>query len=139
VRLRGRRILRGTLVALGANAVALVVASTALPGFDLSVLDFPIVLVVFTLLALLVRPIVRSLIREYVPALAIVGSLVAAFVVLVIADLVLRGLSIHGLGTWVVATLLIWGVGILTSLALGAYVAKRVLPDGPGPGPGAPK
>jgi len=139
VRLRGRRILRGTLVALGANAVALVVASTALPGFDLSVLDFPIVLVAFTLLALFVRPVVRSVIREYVPALAIVGSLVAAFVVLAIADLFLRGLSIHGVRTWVVATLLIWGVGILTSLALGAYVAKRVLPDGPDSGPGPRK
>jgi hypothetical protein len=133
VRFRGRRILRGTLVALGANAVALVVAWAALPGFDLSVLDFPIVLVAFTLLALFVRPIVRSVIREYVPALAIVGSLLAAFIVLVIADIFLRGLSIHGIGTWIVSTLLIWGVGILTSLALGAYVAKRVLPDDHGP------
>ena len=67
------------------------------------------------------------------PFLAIVGSLIAAFIVLVIADLLLRGLSIHGVKTWLVATLLIWGVGILTSLALGAYIAKSVLPDGPGP------
>jgi Mycobacterial 4 TMS phage holin, superfamily IV len=133
VRLRGRRILRGTLVALGANAAALLVASTALSGFHLSVGDFGIVLVAFTLLALFVRPVVNAVVRTYAPFLAIVGSLIAAFIVLVIADLLLRGLTIHGLKTWVVATLLIWGVGILTSLALGAYIAKSVLPDGPGP------
>jgi hypothetical protein len=133
VRLRGRRILRGTLVALGANPVALIVASTALAGFHLSAVDFPIVLVAFTLLALFVRPVVKAVVRTYAPFLAIAGSLIAAFIVLVVADLVLKGLSIHGLKTWIVATLLIWGVGILTSLALGAYVAKSVLPDGPGP------
>lgn len=132
MRLRGRRILRGTLVALGANAAALLVASTALSGFHLSVGDFGIVLVAFTLLALFVRPVVTAVVRTYAPFLAIVGSLIAAFIVLVIADLLLRGLSIHGLKTWVVATLLIWGVGILTSLALGAYIAKSVLPDGAG-------
>ena len=133
MRLRGRRILRGTLVALGANAAALLVASTALSGFHLSVGDFGIVLVAFTLLALFVRPVVKAVVRTYAPFLAIVGSLIAAFIVLVIADLLLRGLSIHGVKTWLVATLLIWGVGILTSLALGAYIAKSVLPDGPGP------
>ncbi len=132
MRLRGRRILRGTLVALGANAAALLVASTALSGFHLSVGDFGIVLVAFTLLALFVRPVVTAVVRTYAPFLAIVGSLIAAFIVLLIADLLLRGLSIHGIKTWLVATLLIWGVGILTSLALGAYIARSVLPDEPG-------
>jgi uncharacterized membrane protein YvlD (DUF360 family) len=131
VRLRGRRILRGTLVALGANAVALLVASTALSGFHLSAGDFLIVLAAFTLLALFVRPVVKTVVRTYAPFFAIVGSLVAAFIVLLIADLLLRGLSIHGVKTWLVATLLIWGVGILTSVALGAYIAKSGPPEGP--------
>ena len=130
MRLRGRRILRGTIVALGANAAALLVASAALSGFHLSLVDFPIVLIVFTLLALFVRPVVRAVVREYVPVFTVAASLVAAFVVLVIADLVLRGLSINGLKTWIVATLLIWVVGILTSLALGAYVARTLMRDG---------
>lgn len=57
-------------------------------------------------------------------------SLIATFAALVITDIVSNGVSISGVGTWVLATVIVWAasliaVFILPFLGLRKYIQER--------------
>jgi len=116
VRTLGTRI----VVALVANAVALIAAAALLDRVSVREIWFPLLVVVFSLISLLVTPLVSSVVRENAPALASVAGLIATFVALVVTDVVSDSLQIEGLLTWVLATVIVW----LATLVV-QYLAPR--------------
>jgi uncharacterized membrane protein YvlD (DUF360 family) len=123
------RLLVRLLVGLATAAVALLVAAALLDGLRIDIVAFPVVVVVFTVVGALARPLIESTIEEYVQLLASFVGLVAAFVTLLITDLVTARLEVEGLTTWLVAPAVLWVSGIAADLMLGRWLARRLLGD----------
>lgn len=95
-------------LALVANAVALIVAASLLPRFDIDATAFVVALVVFTAASIVVRPLVASLVERHARSFAGVASLISAYVILLVTDLLSDGIQIEGVGTWILATVIVW-------------------------------
>ena len=120
------RFVAWIVVGLVTNAVALLIAATFVDGFDIDTLAFPIVVIAFSLIGAIVQPVVESVIRRHVGLLSMAVGLVAAFVTLLITDLVSSGLDITGVSAWVFGSLIVWGAGILTALIVGKWLFNKI-------------
>jgi putative membrane protein len=113
------RLLVRTAIALGANAVGLIVAASVLDGMSLDVTGFIVALVIFTVAFALLQPFLVSWLRRASPSVLGGVALLATLISLIVTDLVSDGLSIEGIGTWLGATVIVW---------LGAVLAAFILP-----------
>ena len=112
-----------TLIAVVSNAVGLIVAAAVLDGMHMSIGSFVLDIIIFTVVTALLQPFVAAQFRR----LAIFAGLIAIFVALVVTDLVSDGMTINGLSTWIWATLIIWGVALITAFILPFLGLKKFL------------
>ena len=122
-------MLRRWGIRIGTSLVAiaggLVISSAALSDFNINAgglveatLLFWLVHIVVSFLAL------RVLIRQPSVAMAGLLALASTIVALVIVALIVPGLHVHGAGTFVVATLIIW-----VTTVIGDVVARSLIRD----------
>jgi hypothetical protein len=106
-------------------AVGLVVSGAVLSKFSLDVTAVVEASLLFWLVHIVVQLIgLRVLVRQ--PSIALAGllALASTIVALIIVNAIVSGLSIHGIETYVLATLIIW----LTTSA-GDIVGRRMIRD----------
>lgn len=109
---------------LAASAIGLLVASLVFDKFEISAVSFPIVVVVFTVVALLVRPLTRMVFRRKAGRAYFTATLAATFLTLLIADLLSDGLQIEGAGTWILSTLIVWGTTAAADLVFDRSILR---------------
>jgi hypothetical protein len=106
-------------------AVGIVVASAALSDLSLSATALVETTVIFWLIHIAVQFLaLRILVRQ--PSVALAGLLAVAstIVSLIIVDLIVPGLRIHGASTYLFATLIIW-----VATALADMIGTRMIRD----------
>jgi uncharacterized membrane protein YvlD (DUF360 family) len=114
-------------LSVGANAVALLVAAAVLDDFSIDATGFVVAVIIFSLLSLILRPILVWTVAKWArPLLGVIG-LVATFVILLVTDLVSDGIDIEGASTWILATVIVWLGGFLFEL-FGARLALLIMP-----------
>lgn len=118
------RILIRAAIFLATAALGLVVTALILDDFRLSLYGFLTAIVVFALAQGLLSPFIFKMTRRYASALIGGVGLVSTFVALLIASLFPGGLTIAGVGTWVVATLVVWLITALGAWLLPLLVLK---------------
>ena len=120
-----KRMLVRVALFLGSVAVALLVAWLLLGAdFRVTVLGFLTAVIVFSVAQVAVSPVVDKLARRYAePLLGGVG-LISTFIALLVATLLSGGLRIHGVSTWIAATLIVWLVTALAPLVVPRLLAK---------------
>ena len=121
------RLVAVAVVSLVANAVGLVVAALVLDDMALDTVGFVIAVLIFTGVAVLIEPLIRQMALKSAPALLGSSALVATLISLVVTAAISDGLSISGLGTWVLATVIVWAVALAARLLLPLIVFKEVL------------
>ena len=129
------RFVLTAIAQLIANAVALLVANYFLDDMELSASGFLTAVVIFTIAEVLFLPWFRQMAMTKARALAGSTALAAALAALLVTDFVSDGLEIDGLSTWVVATIIVWGASLVTTLLLPIFVFKSLREerrDGPG-------
>ncbi|MFN8123420.1 MAG: hypothetical protein U0237_13415 [Thermoleophilia bacterium] len=109
---------------LASSAVALLVAALIFDRFTISALGFPIVVIIFTLVSLVAKPLTESLVRQHAREIYWATGLIATWVTLLVTDLVSDGIQIEGIGTWVFSTVIVW-VSVI-----GANAVADALGDG---------
>ena len=102
------RFFAQTAMSLLANALALLAASIFLSGFTINGLAFVVAVCIFTASTVILEPLITKIARQNAPYLLGGIALVTTFVGLLVTTLVTDGLSITGIATWVMATLIIW-------------------------------
>lgn len=102
-----------------ANAIGLILANILLPGFTISFLGIVIVTLVFTVVSVLLLPIIRKVSEKKLPELLGGLSLVVTFAGLLITELLVSDFTIGGIANLLAATLIVW---------LGALIAGVLLP-----------
>lgn len=124
------RFLASACLHLLANAAGLLIAAALLgPEFKIDTLAFLTVTVIFTLVEVVAGPLLVSISIKNVPALTGGVALVTTFVGLLIADLVSDGLTIEGVTTWVLASLIVWAGALIAGLVLPLFLFKKVLEE----------
>ena len=121
------RLFFRVLVSVIANAIGLVVAALVLDDMSLSGSAFLLALLIFTAVEFLVHPALQRAAIRHSDAIAGGTALVAVLIALIVTDLVSDGLRISGLLTWLLATVIVWGVVLLVGVLLPATLFKRWL------------
>ena len=120
------RFLARMALSLLENALALVVASILLTGFTINGMAFLVAVCIFAVSTVVLEPLIAKIAQQSAPYLLGVIALVTTFVGLLVTTLVTDGLSITGIGTWVIATLIVWVATIVASVVLPRLLFKEV-------------
>ncbi len=119
------RTLIRLVLTLAGSALGLWLAAILLDGVRLSGTAFIIAVVLFTVFAAILQPLVTKLTREHAEALRGGSALITTFVALVLTALISDGLTIDGIGTWILATVIVW----LTTMIAGVVLPRLFLDD----------
>ena len=114
-------------LSLLANALALLVASVLLTGFAINGLAFVVAVCIFTASTTILEPLITKIATQNAPYLLGGIALVTTFVGLLVTTIITDGLSIMGIGTWGMATLITWLATVVGSLILPRFLFKEVL------------
>jgi uncharacterized membrane protein YvlD (DUF360 family) len=123
------RLLLRTVLALLGNALGLWVASLVLDDMSISGAAFVIAVVIFTVLTVVLQPLITKIAVQNAPALQGSSALVTTFLGLLITELVSDGLTIDGALTWVLATVIVWLGALLAGVLLPLFLFKKHLAD----------
>jgi uncharacterized membrane protein YvlD (DUF360 family) len=121
------RFLVRTAVMLLANAVGLLVAALILDGMNVDATSFIEAVVIFTVVFALMTPFTANQLRKRQSAALGGVALIATLISLIITDLISDGFSIAGIGTWVVAAVIVWAASLLAAFILPYLGLKKYL------------
>ncbi len=119
------RFLLRVAVFLGSSAIGLSVAVWLVPGVSSSALGFITAVAIFTVAQAILSPLFLKMANRYASAFLGGIGLVSTFVALLLASLPSDGLSIHGTGSWIVATVVVWLVTALATVILPVLLPKQ--------------
>ena len=113
-----RRTVISFALLLAANAIGLIVAAALLDKMVLDFSAFIFALIIFTVIEAIATPGVGKLAEAKAPAISSGVALIATYVALLVTDVLSDGLDIEGVGTWILATLIVWVCTMLATLVL---------------------
>ncbi|MFN3866332.1 MAG: phage holin family protein [Demequina sp.] len=119
------RFLVRLLIFLASAALGLWVASLLLEGFEITITGFITAVVIFAVAQSVLSPFILKMSMRYATALTGGVGLLSTFVALLIATWVGDGLSITGVSTWVIGTLVVWLVTAIATLLLPLWWLKE--------------
>jgi len=125
------RSLVRTLILFVANAVGLLVAAVVLDDMSMDVQGFLIDVVIFTIVVALMSPFLDSSFRRGRAGSSALGgvALIATLIALVVADLLSDGLSISGVGTYLLAAVIVWAASLIAAFILPFLGLKKFLSE----------
>jgi len=121
------RLLAAVVLRLLANAAGLLIAAAVLDGFRVTATAFVWVVILFTLIEVVLDPLVLKISIQYAPVLRGGVALVTTLVGLIVVTIVSDGLQISGMTAWVVGTLIVWLGGVLAALLLPLFLFKKTM------------
>lgn len=120
------RLVLSILLQLIANAIGIVVAAAILENMSLDASGFFIGVGVFTLISIIVSPMLRQAAITRSPALLGSTALIVSLLALIGTVIVTDGMRIDGLSTWVLAAIIVWFAGLLATFLLPFVIFKRL-------------
>jgi uncharacterized membrane protein YvlD (DUF360 family) len=117
-------LIRIGLTLLG-NALGLWLVSLLVDGVALSGSALVLAVLIFSVLVLVIQPIVGRLAEKYADSVRGLSSLVTTFIALVLTSLLSDGFDVDGVGTWIVATLLVWVITLAAGVLLPRFLLDR--------------
>jgi hypothetical protein len=114
------RYVKSAVIYLLCNGAGLLLATLVLTGFRISWGAFVFAVILMSAALALIAPLARKMAETRAPQLLGGIALVAIFLSLVVTSLVIPGVQIAGLGSWIGGTVLVW---------LGSLVASFLLPS----------
>ena len=119
------RFLLRIAIFLGTSALGLLVAAWLVPGVSVSAWGFVAAVVIFAVAQGVLSPFFLKMANRYASAFLGGIGLVSTLVALVLASVFTRGLSISGIGSWIAATVVVWLVTAVATVALPALFLKK--------------
>jgi low temperature requirement protein LtrA len=114
------RHVKAGLLYLLCTGAGLLLATLLLTGFRIAWTAFIVAVVLMSVLLAVIAPIARRVAEKRAPQLLGGIALVAIFLSLFVTSVVMPGVQISGVGTWIGGTVLVW---------IGSLVASFLLPS----------
>ncbi len=124
-----RNTLISALVYILANAIGLLLAAVLLPGFKIGITAFIFATLLFSIIEVVLKPLILKLSRKSLPALEGGIALVTTFLGLFITSISLTGMQIGGISNWLAATLLVWLGALIAAVVLPRYIFNAAEPS----------
>ncbi len=121
------RWLVSAAVHLAANAIGLLIAAAVLEGMSIDGIAFVIAVIIFTVVEVIMQPFFTKMAMNSAKALQGGTVLLTTLFGLIVTNLISDGLTIRGLSTWLLATLIVWIGAVIASLLLPVLIAKRAV------------
>ena len=122
------RMLTSAVIYILANAVALFVTSLVLgASFILTFKGFVVATLLLSVVEALAGPLITRMSERRFPALSGSVALITTFVGLWITTVAVGGMEIHGLSTWLLATILVWAIALIASFFIAKYLIKQAV------------
>jgi uncharacterized membrane protein YvlD (DUF360 family) len=109
------------------NALGLFAASLLLDGFTIDGVSFFVAVAIFSLSITVLGPLILKIALTNASYLVGGIALVTTFIGLVLTNVLSSGISITGVSTWFLATLIVWVFSIIGSLLLPLVLFKKTL------------
>jgi hypothetical protein len=106
------------------TAIGLLVAKLVLDDMSIDATAFLVVVVIVAVLQAVLAPFIARTTARNAPALLGAAGLISTFIALVIANVVVEGLTIKGVTTWILATLIVWLVTMIAAFLLPVILVK---------------
>lgn len=123
------RFLVRTLVLLIANAIGLLVAAAVLDDMEVNAQGFIIAVAIFTVVVALMTPFLASALRKAGSAALGGVALIATLVSLAVTDWISDGFTINGIGTFVIAAVIVWVASLLAAFILPYLGLKKYMSE----------
>jgi uncharacterized membrane protein YvlD (DUF360 family) len=121
------RLLISAVLYLVANAIGLLVADALLDDMSVDAGAFVVAVVIFTVVEVVIQPLVTQIGVRHSRGLLGSSALIASLIGLVVTVAVSDGLSISGVLTWVLATVIVWAAALVAGLVLPAIFVKKAV------------
>ena len=121
-----RMLIRFVLSCAG-SAIGLWVGSLILDGMSVDGMSFFIAALIFTISTAILQPFITKMALKNADFLMGGTALVTTLVGLIITDLLSDGMSIDGLSTWLLATLIVWLCTVLAAVILPMIFLKKTV------------
>ncbi len=119
------RFLLRTLIFLASAALGLLAADAVLDDFSITASGFVVTVVVFAVIQSVLAPFIAKMVSRYAPAFLGGIGLLACYVALLVASFVGDSLTIRGVSTWVLATIIVWLVTALATFFLPFVLLRK--------------
>ena len=123
------RLLTRLVLALAGNAIGLWLAALLLDDMEIDGAAFVVAVLIFSVLFAVLEPLIQKQALKNAEALQGSSALITTLVALILTNLISDGLSISGLGTWILATVIVWLGTIIAGVLLARFVLKQVADD----------
>ena len=123
------RLLARLILNVLSNALGLFMASLFVDGFSIDGVSFVVAVAVFSLATTILGPLIMKIALKNAPFLMGGIALVTTLVGLVITNVISDGISVNGVSTWIVATLVVWLFSMIGSVLLPLILFKKILED----------
>jgi uncharacterized membrane protein YphA (DoxX/SURF4 family) len=114
-----RHVKAGILYLL-CNGAGLILATLLLPGFQISWTAFFVAVIMMSVALAVISPIARKIAEKRAPQLMGGIALIAILLSLLVTSILVQGVQISGIGSWIGGTMLVW---------IGSLVASFLLPS----------
>jgi hypothetical protein len=114
------RYVKSGILYLLCNGAGLLLATLLLPGFQVSWTAFVVAVLMMSVALAVISPVVRKAAEKRAPQLMGGIALIAILLSLLVTSLLVQGVQISGLGSWIGGTVLVW---------IGSLVASFLLPS----------
>ena len=123
------RLLTRLVLALAGNAIGLWLAALLLDDMEIDGAAFVVAVLIFSVLFAVLEPLIQKQALKNAEALQGSSALITTLVALILTNLISDGLSISGLGTWILATVIVWLGTIIAGVLLARFVLKQAADD----------
>lgn len=121
--------MKNLLITIGvqilAAAAGLLLSLWWVPGFDIQTPGFIVAVLVVVLAQAALTPLVSRAAQRYAPAFLGGTGLIAALLALLVAGLFPGGVSVNGVGDWVLSALILWVTCAVGSLVAASLVSRQ--------------
>lgn len=122
------RFIRIGLSLLG-NALGLLIAAALLDDMEISGAAFVVAVLIFSVLTFVLSPAIDKMTEKSVDGMQSLSALVSTALSLWLTALISDGLSIAGIGTFLIATILVWLGTVIIGVVLARFVLRRFVKD----------
>jgi low temperature requirement protein LtrA len=119
------RYIKSAVLYLLCNAAGLLLATLLLTGFRISWTAFFVAVLLMSVVLALIAPVARRIAEKRAPQLMGGISLVAIFLSLLVTSLLVSGMEIGGIGSWVAGTVIVWIGSLIASFLLPSLVFRE--------------
>jgi uncharacterized membrane protein YvlD (DUF360 family) len=107
--------------------IGLFVADMVLSDLSIDATSYLVAAIIFALTQAILAPLIFKMVHKNASAFAGGVGIISSFVALLITDLLVGGLEISGVTTWILAALIVWLAGAIAAFLLPYLLVKRAV------------